>query len=313
MKIYVASSWRNTVQPGLVARLREKGHEVYDFKNPNGAGPNTGFGWQQIDPNWRTWTPEQYRTALTHAIAQKGFESDERGMVRADACVLLLPSGRSAHVEFGWMVGRGQLGYVLLDQTFEPELMYLVTPLTRICTSEKELFEKIAADDERLRNDELRDEYNLHTLKTVKHRWRGAAPAGPQNLPKPSPVGGEIVIEGGTCNLPVPGQPLLVHLWTVNRPFSGNPQPDASYEAVGVVTGQSVYAGTFDYVRACLAADGYVEIDPDLRSQLDCLKTIDPHASVFIHEARFKAAREYGKTSKDQADAAFASIKHLLP
>lgn len=29
-RIYVASSWRNTYQPGVVAALREAGHEVYD-------------------------------------------------------------------------------------------------------------------------------------------------------------------------------------------------------------------------------------------------------------------------------------------
>ena len=33
-KIYVASSWRNGVYPEVVAKLREAGHEVYDFRNP---------------------------------------------------------------------------------------------------------------------------------------------------------------------------------------------------------------------------------------------------------------------------------------
>ena len=31
-KIYVASSWRNTFYPEVVARLREAGHDVYDFR-----------------------------------------------------------------------------------------------------------------------------------------------------------------------------------------------------------------------------------------------------------------------------------------
>ena len=34
MNIYVASSWRNAMQPAIVAALRRWGHEVYDFKNP---------------------------------------------------------------------------------------------------------------------------------------------------------------------------------------------------------------------------------------------------------------------------------------
>ena len=33
-KIYVASSWRNEYYPEVVAKLREAGHEVYDFRNP---------------------------------------------------------------------------------------------------------------------------------------------------------------------------------------------------------------------------------------------------------------------------------------
>ena len=33
-RIYVASSWRNTIHPSVVAALRKDGHDVYDFKNP---------------------------------------------------------------------------------------------------------------------------------------------------------------------------------------------------------------------------------------------------------------------------------------
>lgn len=42
-KIYVASSWRNQYYSDVVNRLREAGHEVYDFRNPpQGTG---GFHW----------------------------------------------------------------------------------------------------------------------------------------------------------------------------------------------------------------------------------------------------------------------------
>lgn len=34
-KVYVASSWRNLLQPGVVSALRSMGHWVYDFKNPS--------------------------------------------------------------------------------------------------------------------------------------------------------------------------------------------------------------------------------------------------------------------------------------
>ena len=56
-KIYVASSWRNEYQQEVVKVLRELGHEVYDFKNPEGR---TGFQWSAIDKDWQSWTTEQY-------------------------------------------------------------------------------------------------------------------------------------------------------------------------------------------------------------------------------------------------------------
>jgi len=50
-------------------------------------------------------------------------------MRKADVCVLLLPSGRSAHLEAGYFVGAGKHLFVLLaDSAQEPELMYKMAP-----------------------------------------------------------------------------------------------------------------------------------------------------------------------------------------
>jgi hypothetical protein len=35
VRIYVASSWKNNIQPEVVHELRKLGHDVYDFKNPS--------------------------------------------------------------------------------------------------------------------------------------------------------------------------------------------------------------------------------------------------------------------------------------
>lgn len=123
MKIYVASSWRNNEQPGIVKALREAGHEVYDFKNP--APGNNGFHWSEIDPNWKDWTPDQYLNGLLHPVAQSGFKSDFDAMKNADMGVLVLPSGRSAHIEAGYFVGSGK-PLVIMVAPGEPELMYLM-------------------------------------------------------------------------------------------------------------------------------------------------------------------------------------------
>jgi len=127
MNIYVASSWRNTLQPAVVALLRSCGHNVYDFRNP--APGNTGFNWREIDPNWQAWTPQEYREALKHPIARAGFRADMTALESADACVLVLPSGRSASFEFGWAVGAGKRGAVVMYEPCEPELMYLGHPI----------------------------------------------------------------------------------------------------------------------------------------------------------------------------------------
>lgn len=134
-KIYVASSWRNRAQPEVVRTLRDAGHEVYDFRNPpHGKG---GFAWSDIDPNWQAWTAAEYRAALDSPIARAGFASDFTGMMWADTCVLVLPSGRSAHLEAGWMAGRGKRTIVLTRDGEEPELMALLAE--RICISMDEV------------------------------------------------------------------------------------------------------------------------------------------------------------------------------
>jgi hypothetical protein len=70
VRVYVASSWRNSYQPSAVKALRSAMHEVYDFRNP-GDG-ETGFGWASIDAAWQTWNVAQFRDALRHPFAERG-------------------------------------------------------------------------------------------------------------------------------------------------------------------------------------------------------------------------------------------------
>ncbi len=124
MKIYVASSWRNEYQPEVVKILRSESHEVYDFRNP-GEG-DAGFSWSQIDPNWENWTTEEYKKALKHPLSEKGFSLDFEAMKWAECCIMVLPCGRSANTEAGWMKGAGKKVYVYQPIPQEPELMYKI-------------------------------------------------------------------------------------------------------------------------------------------------------------------------------------------
>ena len=121
-KIYVASSWRNTYYPEVVARLREAGHEVYDFRNPPHGG--NGFRWTDIDKNAPNWAFDQYAEGLHHPKAERQFAADLEALEWADTCVLVLPCGRSAHTEAGWMAGAGKKVIVYIPKMEEPELMY---------------------------------------------------------------------------------------------------------------------------------------------------------------------------------------------
>jgi uncharacterized repeat protein (TIGR04076 family) len=121
-RIYVASSWRNQYYPEVVKRLREAGHDVYDFRNPPHGG--NGFRWTDIDENALSWSFRQYAEGLHHPKAERQFKADEEALEWADTCVLVLPCGRSAHTEAGWFAGARKKVIAYIPEMVEPELMY---------------------------------------------------------------------------------------------------------------------------------------------------------------------------------------------
>jgi hypothetical protein len=143
MNLYVASSWRNATQPSVVQALREAHHQVYDFRAPAPGVP--GFAWSDIDPHWQSWTPDEFRAGLQHPVAQRGFHRDYYAMRKADACVLVCPCGRSAHLEAGWFMGAGRPVWILVSDD-EPELMYLLAGSPAwICASTEDIVAAIDA------------------------------------------------------------------------------------------------------------------------------------------------------------------------
>lgn len=138
MKIYVASSWRNSYYENVVKTLREAGHDVYDFRNPPEGG---AFKWQFVSENYMDWSPAEYRDNLSHPKAEKQFSNDITAMESCDACVLVLPCGRSAHTEAGWFSGRGKKVIVYIPEKQEPELMYKL--FSGVAITEEELVESL--------------------------------------------------------------------------------------------------------------------------------------------------------------------------
>jgi hypothetical protein len=131
MNIYVASSWRNKKQQGVVKLLKNLGHNVYDFRNPE-----SHFKWDMIDTHWQDWTLKQFCCKLEHPLAKKGFQSDFAAMQKADLFVGVQPFGVSASLEMGWAVGAGKKTILYLAPG-EPELMV-------------KMFDHFVFDDEKL-------------------------------------------------------------------------------------------------------------------------------------------------------------------
>lgn len=127
MKIYVASSWRNTYYNSVCLFLRGRGHRIWDWRKPPTGG--NGFSWTQCGmPAYKHGDKinmEEWRDLLNAQPAQAGFASDLCGMNWCDVGVLLHPCGKSAHLEAGWIAGRGKKVHIISAEPVEPDLMVL--------------------------------------------------------------------------------------------------------------------------------------------------------------------------------------------
>lgn len=144
-KIYVASSWRNHFYDNVLASLKHAGHLTWNWREPPTGG--NGFSWQQVGQedyqHGDKVTVDDWRKLLVHPIAAVGFASDLCGMNWCDVGVLLHPCGRSAHLEAGWIAGRGRKVHVLALEPVEPDLMVLALN-GAICASVEELLDQVA-------------------------------------------------------------------------------------------------------------------------------------------------------------------------
>src|SRR6185369_7512832 len=120
LNIYLIGSLRNPKVTEVANRLRDEGFEVFD--DWMAAGP-------EADDYWQDYEKERGHTfaqALQGLAARHVYEFDRYHLTRADVGILMLPAGKSGHLELGWILGRGKTGFILLDG--EPDrfdVMYL--------------------------------------------------------------------------------------------------------------------------------------------------------------------------------------------
>ena len=143
MRFYIATSWKNRFIDQVIASIQYHKHTYYDFRHP---ASGQGFHWTDVDKDCANWTPYDYKQNLSHPLAEQQFKNDLEAMKSCDACILLLPCGRSAHTEAGWFAGQGKPVYAFIptEKDFEPELMYKL--FTKVCTNLRELNRQIYKD-----------------------------------------------------------------------------------------------------------------------------------------------------------------------
>lgn len=104
MRIYVASSWKNAEAcRDLAATLRAWGHEVDCFCEEREG--RYVFHWSEISETDQDLDAISF---LADGRAHRAFREDKGWLDWCDAVVMLLPCGRSAHLEAGYAVGRGK-------------------------------------------------------------------------------------------------------------------------------------------------------------------------------------------------------------
>lgn len=119
MKIYIIGSLRNPRITDVANVLRRTGHDIFeDWASP---GPDVDTRWQEYEKA----RGRGFVEALNGHHAQNQFHFDKTHLDSASVGVLVLPAGKSAHLELGYLLGQGKQGYILLDGDPERyELMY---------------------------------------------------------------------------------------------------------------------------------------------------------------------------------------------
>lgn len=133
--IYLIGSLRNENIPIIGNSLRDIGFDVFDdWFSP---GPHADDYWRDYEKS----RGNNYLEGLKGYAAKHIFEFDLFHINRCDMAVLTYPSGKSAHLELGYMIGQGKPGYILLDdpERWDVMLQFAAGIFTNLEDLKKEL------------------------------------------------------------------------------------------------------------------------------------------------------------------------------
>ena len=115
--IYVAGSLRNPNMPTVRDALKQALPEHRVFMDWYSAGPTA-------DDHWKEYYQSQgldYLSALKEPASVNVYNFDKKHIDMSDYMVLVLPAGKSGHMELGYQIGRGKQGIILLDGSADEE------------------------------------------------------------------------------------------------------------------------------------------------------------------------------------------------
>lgn len=106
---YLIGSLRNDKIPVIEKELRDGGVDTFAEWWAAGFEADDWFK-HYMDGRGLT-----YKEALRSHAAKHIFEFDKKHLDRCDGAILVMPAGKSAHLELGYMAGKGKPTYILFD------------------------------------------------------------------------------------------------------------------------------------------------------------------------------------------------------
>lgn len=136
--IYLIGSLRNPRIPEIAKALRIVGHDIWD--DWFAAGEFADDAWRDYEKG----RGHDFAGALAGEAAKHVLAFDRTHLDACDAAILVMPAGKSGHLELGYVLGQGKPGYILLDG--EPERYDVMAGLaTGVATSLDALKDMIAS------------------------------------------------------------------------------------------------------------------------------------------------------------------------
>lgn len=130
-KLYLIGSLRNQAIPALATRLRDSCPDFEIFDDWFSAGPEADDFWKNYEQGRYGTDSKAYVKGLSGYAASHVFEFDKHHLNTASHALLVLPAGKSGHMEVMYAAyGVGANTAILLEEGVDPrwDVMYKFIP-----------------------------------------------------------------------------------------------------------------------------------------------------------------------------------------